>query len=269
MDGGQAHSVLLAAPGPAPGTRLPASVGGPLGAWPRAPWHGRFPPDSPPPVLHPCSNRSSVLSPLRLLGDVHVGRAAVAFPLRPATSRQASPRSPGSRARIFLTCTGSPTAPGSHAACESATVDIAFPFCTQGRHPKLVFRGSIGGPPVPLSTLHPRCHHRRRMTRGQRGSLLLRRRALASPTPRRLIPALSDSPKIWVARPRLNTRYRGLVPRLPVNSTMPFSHCCVRYSFRRPPISPSDLAGPGTGLIPCVRRERPPSRRAGESPRQA
>ena len=74
--------------------------------------------------------------PVRLLGGVRVGRAACAFPHRPATSRQAPPKSPGSRAGSFLTCTGSPTAPGSSAACESATVDMAFPFCTQGRHPK-------------------------------------------------------------------------------------------------------------------------------------
>jgi len=56
------------------------------------------------------------------------------------------------------------------------------------------FRGSIAGPPVPLSTLHPRCRHRRRMTRGQRGSLLLHCGALSSPTLRRFIPALSLRP---------------------------------------------------------------------------
>jgi hypothetical protein len=55
------------------------------------------------------------------------------------------------------------------------------------------FRGSIAGPPVPLSTLHPRCRHRRRMTRGQRGSQLLRCRALSSPPLRRLTPALPDN----------------------------------------------------------------------------
>ena len=55
-----------------------------------------------------------------------------------------------------------------------------------------VFRGSLGGPPVPLSTLHPRCRHRRRMTRGQRSSLNFHCGALSSPTPRRFIPALSD-----------------------------------------------------------------------------
>ena len=42
----------------------------------------------------------------------------------------------------------------------------------------------------PLSTLRRRPHERRRMTRGHRGSLLLRRRALPSPSPCRFIPAL-------------------------------------------------------------------------------
>ncbi len=82
--------------------------------------------------------------------------------------------------------------PGLSAACGSATVDLAFPFYRQGRHPRDVFRGSIGGPPVPLSTLRPRSRQHRRMTRGQRGSLLLHCGALSSPTPRRFIPALSD-----------------------------------------------------------------------------
>ncbi len=46
----------------------------------------------------------------------------------------------------------------------------------------------MAGPPVPLSTLHPRCRHRRRMTRGQRGSLLLHCGAPSSPTLRRFYP---------------------------------------------------------------------------------
>ncbi len=87
---------------------------------------------------------------VRLLGDVRAGPAACACSHRPAARSRASPRSPGSRAGSFLTCTGSPTAPGSPAACESATVDMAIPFCPQGRHAKRVFRGSLGGPPVPL-----------------------------------------------------------------------------------------------------------------------
>ena len=76
---------------------------------------------------------------------------------------------------------------------------------SSGPHqPKRVFRGSIGGPPVPLSTLHPRCRHRWRMTRGQRGSPNFRREALSSPTPRRFIPALSDSHMISIL-PQLAT----------------------------------------------------------------
>src|SRR6476619_2860537 len=43
---------------------------------------------------------------------------------------------------------------------------------------------------MPLSTLRRRPHRRRRMTRGRRGSLPLRRRALPSPPPCRFIPAL-------------------------------------------------------------------------------
>jgi hypothetical protein len=54
------------------------------------------------------------------------------------------------------------------------------------------------------STLHPRCHHRRRMTRGQDGSLLLSCGALASPTSCRFIPALSLRPllvSLFVSQP--------------------------------------------------------------------
>ena len=72
-------------------------------------------------------------------------------------------------------------------------------------------RGSIARPPVPLSTLHPRCRHRRRMTRGQRGSLLLRCRALSSPTLRRFIPALSDGFQFsWLSATSCETCVPGI-----------------------------------------------------------
>src|SRR6266516_1375209 len=46
---------------------------------------------------------------------------------------------------------------------------------------------------VPLPTLHRRPHERQRMTRGHRGSLLLRCRAPSSPSPCRFIPAHTTS----------------------------------------------------------------------------
>ena len=49
----------------------------------------------------------------------------------------------------------------------------------------------MAGLHVPLSTLHPRPHRRRCMTRGHRGSLLLRCRAFSSLSSCRFIPALS------------------------------------------------------------------------------
>ena len=132
--------------------------------------------------------------PVRLLGGVRVGRAACAFPHRPAAKRQAPPRSPGSRAGSFLTCTGSPTAPGSPPLAMTRRWILPSLSVNKVSTREELFRGSIGGPPVPLSTLHPRCRHRRRMTRGQRGSLNFRCGALSSLTPRRFIPALSDCP---------------------------------------------------------------------------
>ena len=54
------------------------------------------------------------------------------------------------------------------------------------------------------STLHPRCRHRRRMTQGQRGSLLLSCGVRASPTLCRFIPALSLRPlfvSLFVSQP--------------------------------------------------------------------
>ena len=76
--------------------------------------------------------------PVRLLGGVHVGRAACALPHRPALCGRASPRSPGSRAESFLTCTSSSTAPGPVAARAGAAAAVAFPSSQQGRPPRRV-----------------------------------------------------------------------------------------------------------------------------------
>ena len=100
--------------------------------------------------------------------------------VRPWTSRhglrrhppQAKLGSPGSRARCFRTCPGSVTAQGPVAPCDIGAPSVAFRVLLQRRHPEVIsFRGSIPGPHVPLSTLHPRPRGRRRMTRGRRGSL--------------------------------------------------------------------------------------------------
>ncbi len=78
---------------------------------------------------------------------------------------------------------GSRTAQGRRAPRHDGACRVAFRFSLQRRRPGAsTFRGSIPSSPVPLSTLrrHPRgC---RRMTRGRRGWLLLRRTALSSAT---------------------------------------------------------------------------------------
>ncbi len=67
---------------------------------------------------------------------------------------------------------------------------------------KELFRGSIAGSPVPLSTLDPRCRHRRRMTRGQRSRYTFAARALASTTPCRFYPgAFGQYPILRLRRP--------------------------------------------------------------------
>jgi hypothetical protein len=93
-------------------------------------------------------------------------------------SRMEIPRMPGFSDRA-----------GSAGHSHNATVDLAFRLVVRRRHPELVLRGSIARLRVPLSTLRRRPHERQRMTRSHRGSLLLRCRALSSPSPCRFIPA--------------------------------------------------------------------------------
>lgn len=79
---------------------------------------------------------------------------------------------------------------------------------TSGGTPNLEFRGSIARPARALSTLRHALAERRRMTRGRRGSLALRRGALPSPPPSRVIPALSPN-----LVDTLNTALRDLTGR--------------------------------------------------------
>ena len=100
-------------------------------------------------------------------------------------------------------CTGSPTTRGPMTARENAATDIAFRLFRRRRHPKhRPFRGSIAGLRAPLSTLRCTLTGHQRMTRGHRGSLLLRCRDLSSPSPCRFIPALSESKRRASDSPR-------------------------------------------------------------------
>jgi len=86
---------------------------------------------------------------------------------------------------------GSGTMPDLTVTRDGAPVSVAFPLGAHGRHPDCVFRSSIPGPSMPLSTLHPAPRGAQRKTRGQDGSLLLSCGALSSPTARRFIPAIA------------------------------------------------------------------------------
>ena len=149
----------------------------------------------------------SIASPVelgvpRLLGTTAVSdfRRSSIIGVCPGTSRCGLPRrwqapagSPGSRARCVGACTGSLTAQGPAVSRVGDTAGVAFRLPPRRRHPEVatactvghIFRGSIPGPHVPLSTLHPRPHERRRMTRGRCGSLLLYRMTLSFTTSRR------------------------------------------------------------------------------------
>jgi hypothetical protein len=106
---------------------------------------------------------------------------------------QATTGPPGSRARCVGACAGSLTAQGPSVSCVGDTAGLAFRLPPRRRHPEVatacavghIFRGSIPGPHVPLSTLHPRPCGRRRMTRGRCGSLFLHRMTLSFTTSRR------------------------------------------------------------------------------------
>ena len=132
---------------------------------------------------------------VRLLAGVRVGRAAFAF-----THRSAVAADRRRRGLPVLVQKVSRRAWGlrPRRACRGLAMASPPVWPSASEHsvgaPDELFHGSIPSPPVPLSTLHPRCRHRRRMTRGQDGSLLLSCGALSSPTSCRFIPALSLVP---------------------------------------------------------------------------
>ena len=150
--------------------------------------------------------------------------------VRPWTSRhglrrhppQAKLGSPGFLARCFRTCSGSATAQGPVTPRDIGVPGVAFRILLRRRHPIVIaVRGSIPGPHVPLSTLHPRSCERRRMTRGRRGSLTLRRMTLSSTT---TLPVLTGAPGVQNDTQR-TARARGVSRGEPVEShAARFSH---------------------------------------------
>ena len=78
-------------------------------------------------------------------------------------------------------------------ARDSAFISVAFRTLEQRRRSDVLFRGSVACLHVPLSTLHAQPRDCERMTRGQVGSLGLTCTALSSATPRRFIPAHSNT----------------------------------------------------------------------------
>src|SRR5450432_4415616 len=86
---------------------------------------------------------------------------------------------------------GSRTTPGLTRTRDDVPSSVAFPSGAHGRRPICVFRSSIPGPSMPLSTLNPAPHCTQRKTRGQDGSLFLSCGAPSSPTTRRFIPTIA------------------------------------------------------------------------------
>jgi hypothetical protein len=114
-------------------------------------------------------------TPIRLPGTVRGGRSVTDLPRpdrEPGQFRPA-PGSPGFHERSVRACTGSLTPQVRAVARSNATLDIAFPTKSQGRHTGRVISELNSWPARPLSTLRRHLTDDRRMTRGHGGSLLL------------------------------------------------------------------------------------------------
>ena len=122
--------------------------------------------------------------PVRLPSSVHRRRTSLDFPTRPAapsaTGEAGISRLPR---KVFPYVPGVCDRAGSRRALRYRRPGCGLPPPPTASAPRSnLFRGSIPGPHVPLSTLHPRPRERRRMTRGRRGSLALRRMTLSFTT---------------------------------------------------------------------------------------
>ena len=137
------------------------------------------------------AGRPAGRGPVRLPSSVHRRRTSLDFPTRPAapsaTGEAGISRLPR---KVFPYVPGVCDRAGSRSASRYRRPGCGLPHPPTASAPQSnSFRGSIPGPHVPLSTLHPRPYERRRMTRGRRGSLTLRRMTLPFTTPCRFVPA--------------------------------------------------------------------------------
>ena len=116
--------------------------------------------------------------------------------LRPdcSVSVQSVMRSPGSRACSFSACLGSATTWDLRRTRVGARRSAAFPFCPQGRHPRLGFRSSIPSPLMPRAYASTAASRPPPQDWRSGGSLLLSCRTLSFPTTCRLIPAHGQAP---------------------------------------------------------------------------
>ena len=172
-------------------TRCPGSVSGTRSAAQCSPWSTAFPPRSPPTVARLCSSPSSVLCG-RPTPHQRACRTSAHALLRPARRMIAGGHRWGlpvlvhgvsRRARGL----GLRRVHGRLALALTAVLPSATWYNVGA--PDAIFRSSIPGLPVPLSTLRWPPRGWPRKTRGQDGSLLLSCMTLSFPTPCRFIPA--------------------------------------------------------------------------------
>ena len=158
----------------------------------------------PPPSLHHHHHlRRRAISGPALFGSFSGTTQQSDFPapwligVRPKASRRAlhsmlqkTLGPPGSRTKCLRACAGSLTARGPPLPRQCCSDGVAFGLLLQPRHPEPptpcgaghVFRGSIPGPHVPLSTLRPHPYECARMTQGRRSWLSFQRMKLSFTT---------------------------------------------------------------------------------------
>ena len=176
-------------------------------------------------------------------------------------------RSPGSRAHCLLTCLDSSTTPGPAATRDlTRLADVAFPLTEKGRHPGCMF-SELNHParqPSVYASLRSLTRSQARLE-ARMESLLLFRRALASPTMCRFIPALSVLAFLVLHCPRRENTFRHAAGTLRFLLTVTYHGCpqsppcskarskkstssCLRPSSRSSSATRSSAALAGGGL---------------------